>query len=112
MLNYNLHNIKLIIQHLNLESKFINKTKILLTSGSDSAIKFIFETYTKQKDKVAYFWPTYGMIDFYCSLYGCKSKKINYDRNLNLNLNELIKTCKNKIKVLITKKIEKQLFTR
>ena len=83
-------------------SKFlkINKEKILLTSGSDSAIKFIFETYTEKKDKVAYLWPTYGMIDFYCSLYGCKSKKINYDRNLNLNLNELIKTCKNKIKVL------------
>ena len=83
-------------------SKFlkINKTKILLTSGSDSAIKFIFETYTKKKDKVAYFWPTYGMIDFYTSLYGCKSKKINYDNNLNLNLNELVKTCKDKIKVL------------
>ena len=83
-------------------SKFlkINKTKILLTSGSDSAIKFIFETYTKKKDKVAYFWPTYGMIDFYTSLYGCKSKKINYDKNLNLNLNELVKTCKDKIKVL------------
>ena len=84
-------------------SKFlkIKKENILLTSGSDSAIKFIFETYTKKNDKVAYFWPTYGMIDFYCSLYGCKSKKINYDNNLNLNLNELVKTCKDKIKVLL-----------
>ena len=83
-------------------SKFlkIKKENILLTSGSDSAIKFIFETYTKKNDKVAYFWPTYGMIDFYTSLYGCKSKKINYDKNLNLNLNELVKTCKDKIKVL------------
>ena len=83
-------------------SKFlrIKKEKILLTSGSDSAIKFIFETYTKKKDKVAYFWPTYAMIDFYTSLYGCTSKKINYDKNLNLNLNELVKTCKDKIKVL------------
>ena len=84
-------------------SKFlkIKKENILLTSGSDSAIKFIFETYTKKNDKVAYFWPTYGMIDFYCSLYGCKSKKINYDNNLNLNLNELVKTCSDKIKVLL-----------
>ena len=83
-------------------SKFlkIKKENILLTSGSDSAIKFIFEAYTKKNDKIAYFWPTYGMIDFYCNLYGCKSKKINYDKNLNLNLNELIKTCRDKIKVL------------
>ena len=60
-------------------SKFlrIKKEKILLTSGSDSAIKFIFETYAKKKDKVAYFWPTYAMIDFYARLYGCKPKKIN-----------------------------------
>ena len=56
----------------------IKKEKILLTSGSDSAIKFIFETYIRQKDKVAYFWPTYAMIDFYAKLYGCKSYKINY----------------------------------
>jgi histidinol-phosphate aminotransferase len=83
-------------------SKFlkIKKENTLLTSGSDSAIKFIFETYTKKNDKVAYFWPTYGMIDFYCTLYGCKSKKINYDKNLNLNLNQLIKICSDKIKVL------------
>jgi histidinol-phosphate aminotransferase len=84
-------------------SKFlkIKKENILLTSGSDSAIKFIFEAYTKKNDKVAYFWPTYGMIDFYCNLYGCKSKKINYDKNLNLNLNQLIKICSDKIKVLL-----------
>jgi len=83
-------------------SKFlrVKKEKILLTSGSDSAIKFIFETYTKNKDKVAYFWPTYAMIDFYAHLYGCKPKKINYDSNLNLSLKGLIKTCKNKIKIL------------
>ena len=83
-------------------SKFlkIKKENILLTSGSDSAIKFIFEAYTKKNDKIAYFWPTYGMIDFYCNLYGCKSKKINYDKNLNLNLNQLIKICSDKIKIL------------
>ena len=54
----------------------------------------------KKKDKVAYFWPTYAMIDFYAHLYGCKPKKINYDSNLNLSLKGLIKTCKNKIKIL------------
>ena len=73
-------------------SKFlsIEKDHILLTSGSDSAIKSVFETYINSNDKIVYLWPTYAMIDVYANMFNAKKIKIGYSDKLELDFERLI----------------------
>ena len=74
-------------------SEFLNisQDKLLLTPGSDVAIKYIFETFVQNDDSVLTLWPTYAMTDVYTKMFGAKTIKINYDQKLNLNFDELLR---------------------
>ena len=74
-------------------SEFLNisQDKLLLTPGSDVAIKYIFETFVQNDDSVLILWPTYAMADVYTKMFGAKTIKINYDQKLNLNFDELLR---------------------
>lgn len=81
-------------------SKFLklNKKKIYLTSGSDLAIKAIFETLVLPEDKVLITNPTYAMYGIYCELFNAKKILINYEFSLkqpHLKVNEIISAIKN-----------------
>jgi histidinol-phosphate aminotransferase len=80
-------------------SKFLklNKKKIYLTSGSDLAIKAIFETLVLPKDKVLITNPTYAMYGIYCELFNAKKILINYKFSTKqpfLEVNEIISAIK------------------
>ena len=79
----------------------IKKENLLITPGSDAAIKYIFETYLKKRDEVIYLHPTYAMIDYYAKLFQCKIKKITFDKNLNLDTKKLIYSINKKTKAVI-----------
>ena len=68
-------------------SNFLNieKESLLLTAGSDSAIKTIYETYISSGEKVIYLWPTYAMIDVYADMFEAQKIKINFSSKLDLN---------------------------
>ena len=78
----------------------INKKNILLTPGSDAAIKYIFETFVSQKDLVGFLHPTYAMIEVYAKLYGAKIFKVEYNQNLKINYEQLDILIKQKPKVV------------
>lgn len=73
-------------------SKFLSveNNNILLTSGSDAAIKSIYETYISADDQVIYLWPTYAMIDVYANMFEAKKIKIGYSPNLELEFESLM----------------------
>ena len=83
-------------------SKFfsIDKENLLLTSGSDSAIKSIYETYVENGDKVIYLWPTYAMIDVYADMFMAEKVKIEYSSQLELNFESLLKKIDGNAKVV------------
>lgn len=83
-------------------SKFlsIDKDFLLLSAGSDSAIKSIYETYVNPGDKVIYLWPTYAMIDVYADMFEAKKVKIGYSSKLELYFETLIKKIDEKCKVV------------
>ena len=58
----------------------INKNKLLITSGSDLAIKAIFETFVRKNDGVLRTNPTYGMYSVYSKIYGAKEIIIEYEK--------------------------------
>jgi histidinol-phosphate aminotransferase len=73
---------------------------ILLTPGSDAAIKYIFQTYINKKDKVAFLSPTYAMIDYYAKLSECKIINICFDENIKINRLEEKKFFNKKLKAI------------
>ena len=79
----------------------ISRENILITAGSDIAIKTCFELLIKKNDKIITIFPTYGMVDVYAQLFQAKQKKIKFKENLNLNENEILNNLNKKIKLLI-----------
>jgi len=78
----------------------IEKDHILLTAGSDAAIKSIYETYVNSGDKVIYLWPTYSMIDVYAAMFEAEKVKIEYSSKLELDFETLLREIDEKSKVV------------
>ena len=73
----------------------------LLTAGSDAAIKHCFEAFVSPGDKVIYPKPTFAMVSVYGELYGGEMEGVGYDRNLQLNINNLLNSINDKTSLII-----------
>lgn len=69
----------------------VKQDEILLTPGSDCAIKIMFETYIEPKDKIIFINPTYAMVNVYAHMFDADMVKVGYSDNLELKFEELIK---------------------
>ncbi|MCX2829465.1 hypothetical protein CN568_24150 [Bacillus pseudomycoides] len=54
----------------------VRPEQLVLTSGSDSGIKQIYETFCNEGDEVIITFPTYGMFQGYCELMNLSCKKV------------------------------------
>jgi len=68
----------------------VQTSNIMLTSGSDAAIRHGFELFVNPGDEVLVLEPTFAMIDIYCSLFHATRKAVAYDSALRLDVDELI----------------------
>tara|TARA_X000000950_G_scaffold229307_1_gene277121 strand:- start:24127 stop:25215 length:1089 start_codon:yes stop_codon:yes gene_type:complete len=74
---------------------------LLITNGSDSAIKVIFETFINFGDKVGFLFPTYAMIDVYGKMYGADIKYFQLDNKLVVNVDEIYEFINSGAKMII-----------
>jgi len=79
----------------------VTTENLLITAGSDFAIKVVFELFVNSGDEVIFIDPTFAMVDVYCGLYNVKKIKICYDSNLNLDINKLIEFINEKVSLII-----------
>jgi histidinol-phosphate aminotransferase len=80
----------------------ISKNSIVLTPGSDAAIKMCLDLMTEKNDKIITLNPTFAMVDIYAKIKRLKQIKVSYDDNLNLDLKKLFASIQNsKSKLLI-----------
>ena len=79
----------------------LNTNQFVITAGIDGAIKSCFELFVSKGDKVIILKPTFGMVDVYCKIAGAKKIIINYDQNLNLDINYLLKSINRNIYLII-----------
>ncbi|MDA7715349.1 histidinol-phosphate aminotransferase family protein [Pelagibacteraceae bacterium] len=80
----------------------INKESIVLTPGSDAAIKNCLDLFTEKNDKIITIDPTFAMVDIYSKIKRVKQIKIKYNEKLNLDYKKIYKTIKNeKINLII-----------
>lgn len=74
---------------------------LIVTAGSDFAIKIAFELFANPGDEVIFPEPTFAMVDVYCGLYNVKKIKIDYDSDLNLDMDKLMGAINEKVSLII-----------
>ncbi len=79
----------------------VSPDMLVITAGSDLAIKNCFELLISPGDEVITLNPTYGMVDIYSKLFQAKQKKINFDKNLNLDQKKLFESINEKTNLVI-----------
>jgi histidinol-phosphate aminotransferase len=72
------------------EKEKIPAENILLSNGSDSAIKHIFDAYISPGDCVLLTDPTFAMYPVYCEMYGASTTMIEYNNDLTFPLEEYV----------------------
>ena len=79
-------------------SKKINvkKNSIVLTPGSDAGIKNCLDLCVREKENVLTINPTFAMVDIYSKIKRVNQIKINYDKNLNLDVGKILNTIRKK----------------
>ena len=61
----------------------VDKKSLLLTPGSDGAIRMTFEVFINERDAVIHTAPTFAMYPVYCQMFGATSQPIEYRRGTN-----------------------------
>lgn len=80
----------------------VKKESIVLTPGSDAAIKNCLDLFTEKNDKIISIDPTFAMVDIYSKIKRVKQIKIKYNRKLELDYKKIFETIKNiKISLVI-----------
>ena len=77
------------------------KKNIVITAGSDLAIKNCFELFKDEKKKILSLSPTFAMVDIYAKLYRVKQIQIKYDKFLNLDHKKILKNINKNISFII-----------
>jgi histidinol-phosphate aminotransferase len=70
----------------------VSTNNLVFTAGSDQAIKNTFELFYRQNKKVITINPTFAMVDIYCKIFKTKQVRIGYDKNLQLRIQDLLKS--------------------
>ncbi|MBF0448346.1 MAG: histidinol-phosphate aminotransferase family protein [Magnetococcales bacterium] len=68
----------------------VERSRLLLTTGSDAGIKNCFEAFITPQDRFIRVDPTYAMVGVYATLFGTQEIKVGYDDQLNLEFDRLI----------------------
>jgi histidinol-phosphate aminotransferase len=68
----------------------LQRENLMITAGSDFAIKVAFELFVNPDDQVIMIDPTFAMVEVYCDLYKAEKIKIGYDFDLNLMFDDMI----------------------
>lgn len=74
---------------------------VLLTGGSDPAIRHVYEVYGRPGAVGLVLDPTFAMYDVYAKLYGIKLRRLAYDRDLRLSADQVIAALDDQIRLVL-----------
>lgn len=63
---------------------------LMLTAGSDAAIRHCFDLFVRPGDEVIVMEPTFAMVDVYCALFAARRRAVGYDADLRLDTEKLL----------------------
>lgn len=79
----------------------IKRENLLLTFGSDVAIKTVFETFVETGDEVLNFDPNYAMFSVYTKMFGGIEIVKQYNSDFSIDIDNLINSINKKTKLII-----------
>ncbi len=83
------------------EHNNIGVDNICLTNGSDSAIKYIFETYITPRDKVLLTDPTFAMYPIYCQMAEAESIAFSYNKDFSFSCDDFVDLIDHTFKMVV-----------
>jgi histidinol-phosphate aminotransferase len=78
----------------------VERSQVLLTSGSDTGIRAVFEVYVDEGDEIVILTPTYGMYAVYCEMFGGIRRDVIYNLDLSLPVQRITDTINAKTKLV------------
>lgn len=79
----------------------IDREQLLLSHGSEQAIKLIFDAFIDKNSSVINYTPNFQMYSVYIQIFGAKEEQKFYDDNLELDVKNLIQSIDSNIKLII-----------
>ena len=70
----------------------VKPEQICVTSGSDTAIRYIMETFVGKGHKVVTVTPTFEMYRVYCNMYGYEHVGVPYDSEFQISMDDILNT--------------------
>ncbi|MEA5421442.1 histidinol-phosphate transaminase [Spirulina sp. CCNP1310] len=83
------------------ESLGVKREQVVVTAGSDAAIKNCFELCVEPRSKVITISPTFAMVDIYAQLFNALQIKIRYNKQLSLDYAKLLKSLNSEISLIV-----------
>jgi histidinol-phosphate aminotransferase len=74
---------------------------LLPTAGSDAAVKALFQAYVRPGDRVVMLEPSYAMYPVYARMFQAEAVRIEFDRNLAVNEEELLGAVKQGVRLVM-----------
>jgi histidinol-phosphate aminotransferase len=78
----------------------VAREMLLLTGGSDQAIKSVFETYVDPGDVVLLPRPTFAMYGVYCGLFQAHRRELHFTRDLELSADSVCEALRPGVRLL------------
>ena len=84
-------------------AKYLNiaENELILTNGSDEAIKLAIEAFVGEGDEVIIPSPTFPIFEFYAKVAGAKIREISYNEDLSFPINEVLERISNNTKLVV-----------
>ncbi len=79
----------------------VPRETLLLTYGSDTGIRMVFDTYVNPGDEVISLNPSYGMFAVYGDMFGAKKNLVEYNADFSLPVNRITDKINPKTKLVI-----------
>jgi len=78
----------------------VSENNLLVTAGSDAAIKAAFEAFVGPGDEVVIPCPTFAMFEVYSKIFQAKLKRVVYEKDLSLSMEKILKSISSKTKLV------------
>src|SRR5208282_5739021 len=79
----------------------VPREMLLLTYGSDTGIRMVFDTYVEPGNEAVFLNPSYGMFSVYCDMFGAKKNSVEYNTDFSLPVNRITDKINSKTKLVV-----------
>lgn len=78
----------------------ITTDRLMVTAGSEMAIRYLFEAYLEPGDELVSLEPSFAMFEVYAQLCGAKFVPVRFDRSFRVSADDILKAITSRTKIV------------